>query len=137
MAVKPLNRLQAFLAKIAGEPGPDVTPRNVTEYYLDKIADSGSGGGGGGTGLALTLITSGDTATLDKTVDEITAYLNLKTGIAPVVYASGWMPGEVTQYGVVIEADAAGLFVAAVSASAVVLEYYQYNADGYPETRLL
>lgn len=45
MPMYPRDRLLAFLAKIANEPGPDLEPRNWLEYYLDKIAENGGGGG--------------------------------------------------------------------------------------------
>jgi hypothetical protein len=45
MPMYPRDRLLAFLAKIANEPGPDLEPRDWLEYYLDKIAENGGGGG--------------------------------------------------------------------------------------------
>lgn len=39
------KHLDNFLAKIAGETPVDDQPRNSTEYWLNKIAESGGGGG--------------------------------------------------------------------------------------------
>lgn len=65
------KHLDNFLAKIAGETPIDENVRDSTEYWLNRIAESGGGGGGGttvvanpemaGTESALTGLQVGDT----------------------------------------------------------------------------
>lgn len=47
--MKPLTRLENFLAKIAGDPDAkmDMKPKTRKEMYLDAIASGGGSGGGG------------------------------------------------------------------------------------------
>lgn len=44
--MKPITRLENFLAKIAGLPNANLTPRTRKEYFLNAIAAHGGGGGG-------------------------------------------------------------------------------------------
>lgn len=53
--MKPLKRIEHFLAKIAGDSSAkELTPKTRDEYYLNEIAENGGGSGGGG-GNVLTL----------------------------------------------------------------------------------
>lgn len=54
--IKPKNRLQHLLAKIAGnDTAKAVKPKMKNEFYLNEIAEEGGGGGGGGGANVLTL----------------------------------------------------------------------------------
>ena len=54
--MKPLRRIEHFLAKIAGsEDAEDLTPINRKEYWLNEIAKNVSGGGSGSGAKVLTL----------------------------------------------------------------------------------
>lgn len=77
--MKPLTRLENFLAKIAGDPDAkmDMKPKTRKEMYLDAIAN-GSGGGSGGSGSGTMKVTfdvsedeMGTTVTADKTFAEV------------------------------------------------------------------
>lgn len=49
--IKPKNRLQHLLAKIAGnDTAKAVKPKMKNEFYLNDISENGSGGGSGGDG---------------------------------------------------------------------------------------
>lgn len=80
MPMYPRDRLLAFLAKIANEPGPDLEPRDWLEYYLDKIAENGGGGGGAGVMFANLTYVGGEFAyRLDKTYSEMLAAIQAGT----------------------------------------------------------
>lgn len=54
--IKPKNRLQHLLAKIAGnDTAKVVKPKMKNEFYLSDISENGSGGGGGANVLTLYL----------------------------------------------------------------------------------
>ena len=94
MPMYPRDRLLAFLAKIAGETGPDLEPRDWLEYYLDKIAENGgSSGGDGGVMVVNSVQDSPTTTRLDKTFREIADALQSNI---PVFYmgASGTISGN-------------------------------------------
>lgn len=59
MVIKPLRRIEHFLAKIAGSPyAKDLTPITRKEYWLNEIAKSGGGGGGGGANILTLYVNS-------------------------------------------------------------------------------
>lgn len=76
MDIKPLRRIEHFLAKIAGsEYAKDLTPITRKEYWLNEIAKNGGGSGGG------VLICTDTDGTLDKTMGEIQAAFLLNSRI--------------------------------------------------------
>lgn len=98
--MKPLTRLENFLAKIAGDPDAkmDMKPKTRKEMYLDAIAN-GSGGGSGGSGsgtMKVIFVTlpgeTGETVTVDKTFEELYqavqngAYVYAVREASPIIY---------------------------------------------------
>lgn len=83
--MKPITRLENFLARIAKDPDArDITPKTRKEYYLNEIA----AGGGGGSFVIHATLGEGEqegeyTITADKTPAEAASAIS--NGIMPVI----------------------------------------------------
>lgn len=89
--MKPITRLENFLAKIAKDPdAKDLTPKTRKEYYLNEIA---AGGGGGGDEFVVTFTKSaGEVRSADHTYAEIEAAIDAgKTVVAHATSGGGYV----------------------------------------------
>lgn len=70
--MRPTNREETLLAKIAGE-SYEVEPRNAQEYWLNKIAESR--GGGGASVSKVPVVVSGEDSYIDVKYSELASML--------------------------------------------------------------
>lgn len=71
--MKPLTRIENFLAKIAGNPAAnaEMQPRTRKEYFLNEIAENGGGGGGSGSSGTMVVQFDSDNDRFEATWQEV------------------------------------------------------------------
>lgn len=126
MANNPMTRKEIYLAKMAGEDVSVPEPMTREETYLKKIAENGGSGGGGDSGvLIVTATIDGNTITLGKTWNEISA--------SPMAIVYIKMPSGDNRFLITSAFSESGVYSVNIAGEeGVAIQATTDSADGYP-----